>query len=62
MEKALTLNELIENLTRARDMFPELGNKPAVFLDWNDMSWNISVGVYDIYKDANGNDEAVVIG
>lgn len=62
MEKALTLNELIARLQYAVDRMPELGDKSVVFIDWNDMTTEVSEGIHDIVNDSEGNPEVVVLG
>ena len=62
MEKALTLNELIADLQSVLKEKPETGDKPVVFLDWNSVSTKVSEGVYDFWRDKDGNIETVVLG
>ena len=58
----MTLNELIDRLTYAANTFPEMGDKPVVFIDWNDMTTAFTEGVHDVIRDKNNNTETVVLG
>ena len=61
MDKPITVAELVQQLQRMMEMFPETKNCPVMYLDWNDYTWNVSEGIHDVYYTGAGTPDGIVL-